>query len=282
MTAGTILDGTRIPLPLWFKAAYLMATRPSGISALQLQRLLGLTRSQTAWMLLHKLRQAAGVAKRPPLCGTVEVDATDVGGPAAGGMGGAVESKTLVAGAVQGLGWSPIQVRLQVVPDGSGPTLTKFVRAVVAPDTTVITDEWSGYAPLAELGFRHRPTPARRAASLAELFRHRRRPSRRWDPSLVEVYDHLHSYPQMAQLAADPLLGIHQVFSDLKTWLRGTHHGIDPPHLQAYLDEYTFRANHRWRPMATVQTLLDLLVRGSPEATLPPSATADWEQRQGV
>jgi len=51
---------------------------------------------------------------------------------------------------------------------------------------------------------------------------------------------------------------IHRVFSNLKTRPRETHHGVDLPHLQTYLDEYTFRFNRRRLPMAAFQTLLDL------------------------
>lgn len=51
---------------------------------------------------------------------------------------------------------------------------------------------------------------------------------------------------------------IHRVFSNLKTWLVGTHHGVSPQHLQAYLNEYTFRFNRRKTPMAAFQTVLGL------------------------
>ena len=42
VTAGTIMHGSKLPLTVWFWAAHLMATHSNGISALQLQRLLGL------------------------------------------------------------------------------------------------------------------------------------------------------------------------------------------------------------------------------------------------
>jgi transposase-like protein len=58
VTAGTVMHGARQPLRLWFWAAYLMATHHPGISAVQLQRQLGISRHETAWMMLHKLRRA--------------------------------------------------------------------------------------------------------------------------------------------------------------------------------------------------------------------------------
>jgi len=66
LTAGTILHNTKTPLTVWFWAAYLAVTDKRGISALLLQRQLGLSRYETAWMLLHKLRRAMVNAVREP------------------------------------------------------------------------------------------------------------------------------------------------------------------------------------------------------------------------
>jgi len=71
LTAGTVLHGTRTPLHLWFWAAYLMSTGTPGISAVQLQRQLGIKRYETAWMMLHKLRRAMVNPERTPLTGPV-------------------------------------------------------------------------------------------------------------------------------------------------------------------------------------------------------------------
>lgn len=79
LTAGTILHNTKTPLTQWFWAAYLMTTDKRGISALLLQRQLGLRRYETAWMMLHKLRRAMVNAAREPLHGEVEVDDTWIG-----------------------------------------------------------------------------------------------------------------------------------------------------------------------------------------------------------
>lgn len=51
---------------------------------------------------------------------------------------------------------------------------------------------------------------------------------------------------------------IRRIFSNLKTWLIGTHHGVSPQHTQAYLNEYVFRFNRRKTPMAAFQTALGL------------------------
>lgn len=83
-TAGTVLHNTKVPLTVWSWAAYLMTTDKRGISALLLQRQLGLRRSETAWMMLHKLRRRMVNVTREPLHGEVELDDTWIGGPQGG------------------------------------------------------------------------------------------------------------------------------------------------------------------------------------------------------
>ena len=124
-----------------------------------------------------------------------------------------------------GVGWrkGSGRVRLQVVPDATAASLSGFVKANVATGATVMTDAWQGYAPLRKMGYRHRPRT------------------------------------QGAPRRAGVILPrIHRVFGNLQTWLRGTHHGVSAKHLQAYLDEFTFRFNRRHTPMAAFQTLLGL------------------------
>src|SRR5258706_5532659 len=87
VTAQTIFHTTKMPLTVWFWAAYLMTTDKRGISALLLQRQLGLRRYETAWMLLHKFRRAMVNLEREPLRDKVEVDETWIGGTQAGFRG---------------------------------------------------------------------------------------------------------------------------------------------------------------------------------------------------
>jgi transposase-like protein len=223
VTAGTVLHRTRVPLTVWFWAAYLVTTHTPGLSAVQLQRQLGLS-YETAWALLHKLRRAMVNPEREPLKDRVEVDETYLGGPEAGLKGGRQLLDTaLVVGAVEVRGKAAGRVRLHVVPDASTRSLTGFVRRTVTPGAVILTDRWQGYAPLPDLGYHHRP----RTQGLPER-------------------------------AGKLLPHIHRVFGTLKTWLGGTHHGVGHDHLQAYLDEFAFRFNRRRTPMAAFQTLLGL------------------------
>ena len=223
LTAGSVLHRTRLPLTVWFWATYLVTTHTPGLSAVQLQRQLGIS-YETAWALLHKLRRAMVNPEREALKDKVEVDETYLGGPEAGLKGGRqLLEKALIVGAVEVRGKAAGRVRLQVVPDASARSLTGFVKRTVAPGTLILTDGWGAYAPLSDMGYRHRPRTQDTPERTAKLLPH-----------------------------------IHRVFGNLKTWLRGTHHGVGHDHLQAYLDEFAFRFNRRRTPMAAFQTLLGL------------------------
>ena len=103
LTAGTVMHGTRKPLRLWFLAMYLFVSSKRGISALELQRELGLAKYQTAWTWLHKLRDAVGSRASTPLQGNVELDETWEGGLRRGkpGRPKVGDRSALVMGAVE-------------------------------------------------------------------------------------------------------------------------------------------------------------------------------------
>src|SRR5512141_487268 len=76
VTAGTIFDKTRTPLKVWLAAAWYLTNQKQGVSALGLQRVLGLGSYQTAWTMLHRFRRAMVRPDRDRLKGEVEVDET--------------------------------------------------------------------------------------------------------------------------------------------------------------------------------------------------------------
>jgi len=222
VTAGTVMHRTRMPLKVWFWAAYLVATHHPGISAKQLSRQLGL-RYETAWLILQKLRRSMVAPERSPLRGEVEVDECWIGGVEPGKQGRAPGPKTLVGVAVEVRGQGSGRLRLAPLADASKSTLGTFVAATTAPGAIVHTDGWRGYGGLAAEGYDHRPRSQR--AGIGE------------EPYLPRA---------------------HRAISNLKAWMLGTHRGVSKEHLPVYLDEYVFRHNRRRTPMAAFQTLLGL------------------------
>jgi transposase-like protein len=217
------MHGTRMPLRLWFWAAYLVATHHPGISAVQLQRQLGIRRHETAWMMLHKLRRAMVAPEREPLKKEVEVDEFFLGGFEEGRIGGRKRGKkALVAVAIEVRGRGSGRVRLQVLKDASADSLNAFISATTAAGAIVHTDGWRGYDHVAALGYRH------------------------------------DRHPQGQTPGEQLLPRAHRAVSNLKAWLHGTHRHASNEHLPAYLDEFVFRHNRRGNPHAAFQTLLGL------------------------
>ena len=148
-TAGTVLHRSKLPLSAWFTAAYLMTSLKPGISALQLQGQLGLTRFETAWFLLHKLRRAMVNPDRTQLSGTVEVDETWIGGKQAGLKGGrqrkgrkAIEVVVAVERREKSLG----RLRLEIIRDDGSETRYDFIKRNVEPGSLIVSDAWQGYS----------------------------------------------------------------------------------------------------------------------------------------
>ena len=231
VTAGTIFHKTRVPLRTWFLAIFYLGRHKKGISALQLQRDTGLGSYQTAWTLLHKIRSALGHRPEFRLIGLVEVDEAYVGGAVSGGARGrGAPNKALVAGVVEQREHSAGSVRLAVVPQASQDELVPFVRGVIdAADATVLTDRWRTYRQLSAVGVDHRPHIQGNCARAAEI-----------------------------------LPWIHKVFSNLKTWLRGTFHGVSPKHLPRYLQEFSYRFDRRARESELFFFVLRRAVTGHP------------------
>ena len=221
VTAGTIFQDTRMPLRTWFIAIWWITTQKYGASAEGLQQILGIASYRTAWTWLHKIRKAMVHADRTRLSGTVEVDETYIGGEEhSGSSGRGTGNKVLVAIAVelkeygnkkkQGLRKLG-RVRLSVIPDASGNSLSSFVSENIDKNSEIITDGWSGYSFVKNTG-----------------------------------YEHTIFVQSKKKEGENPLPHVHLIISLLKRWLLGTHQGaVSDKYMQAYLEEYTFRFNRR-------------------------------------
>ena len=123
-----------------------MTADPGGVSALTMQRLLGLGSYQTAWTMLHRYRRAMVRPGREMLTGRVEVDETFLGGERSGPRGRGALGKTLVVIAVELHAPRDYgRARMSIIPDATAKTLRRFLAATVEPGSTVVTDGWAAY-----------------------------------------------------------------------------------------------------------------------------------------
>jgi transposase-like protein len=209
VSAGTIFQDSHLPLTVWFRAVWQVTSQKSGVSALGLQRVLGLGSYKTAWAMLQKLRRAMVRPGRERLHGVIEVDETYWGGPEPGLIGRLTENKVLIIVGAEEDGRGIGRVRLRCIPDLTTASLHGFIQQAIEPGSTVRTDGLKAYAGLTG-------------------YVHERRIQR--DQAEGE-----HLSPR-----------VHRVVSLLKRWMLGTHHGaIGPEDLDDYLDEFTFRFNRR-------------------------------------
>ena len=232
VTAGTIMHHSKLPLTTWFWAAFVMATQPNGISALQLQRELSLGSYKTAWLLCTKLRHAMAAPDRNLLSGLVEVDKTEITWRSKhdrrAGSGSSDHGKIPVVGAVEVQDLRLGRLRLSTVPDDSAASLHAFLGSSLVPDATAQTGGEGGYSggPAVNNGPR---APGASGAHNASA-------------------------------------RVHRIFSDLKVWALSVYHGLRRRHLQSYLDEFVFRFNRRRNRNAAFPALLGLAA-GHPAVT---------------
>ncbi len=209
VTAGTIFQDSHLPLTVWFRAIWHVTSQKNGVSALGLQRALGLGSYKTAWSLLHKLRRAMVRPGRDRLHGTVEVDDTYWGSEEPGVVGRLTDYKTLILVAAEEDGGGIGRIRLRRVPDLTKASLHGFIAQAIESGSTVRTDGLPAY-----LG--------------------------------IEGYIHDRRIQRRSRKGEHLLPRVHRVVSLLKRWLLGTHQGaIGQEHLDYYLDEFTFRFNRR-------------------------------------
>jgi transposase-like protein len=223
VTAGTVFEKTRTSLRSWLAAVWYITNQKQGVTALGLQRVLGLGSYQTAWAMLHRLRRAMIRPGRERLSGVVEVDESFVG-RSLSATGPAVKRRkqyanqadlrhTIVAIAVEikhskGFG----RIRLRQIADTSQASVVPFVKDSVEPGAIVHTDGSQAYRSLPKHGYRRMKTV-------------------------------MHGNEKPAHVS---MPGVHRVAALLKRWLLGTHQGaVRPEQLDHYLDEFTFRFNRR-------------------------------------
>lgn len=236
-TASSIFHKSDTSLRSWFYAMYLMSSTRCGISAKQLQRELGVT-YKTAWRMFKQIRTLLGENKQ--LSGEVELDETYMGGKAINMhatkrvklSGRGTADKTAVFGAVERKG----NVMAVKVPNVDQSTLIPYVKENVVPNTTIYTDEMGAYAPLKQNGYNH------------------------------QIINHSEHVYVRANVHTNTIEGF---WSLVKRGISGVYHSVSPQYLQSYVNEYSFRYNHRKDETPMFQVFLNQIEPHAQQAEQP-------------
>jgi transposase-like protein len=217
---GTIFHGTKVAISEWLTVMVLMCSAKNGISAREVERLVGVT-PETAWFMLHRLREAM---KREPLVemlsGVIVADETFIGGkdgnksPKRREGARGHKGKTAVLTHVKK---STGEARSRVIPDVTGPTLEKAIREQVSmPFSILYTDEAAPYEKLGRKFGQHHTVNHSKDEYARSI------PGQRISTNPAESF-----------------------FSQLKRSLDGTHHHVSREHLHRYLAEFDFKYDTR-------------------------------------
>jgi transposase-like protein len=214
LIAGTIFENTNKPLRDWFRVTHLMLTSKKGISALQIQRMMGFGSYGTAHSMCHKIR-AALVEPETQLGGIVEVDETFIGGKSHNkhggrtGIKGGVRGKIPVMGAVSRKGNVIARVLSHVTRDAA----EHFVREMISEKVSLLaTDESRVYCGLAGDGYPH------------------------------QTVDHGKHRYVVGAVHTNTIEGFWSIF---KRGIVGSFHKVSRKYMPLYVAEFQFRYNNR-------------------------------------
>jgi transposase-like protein len=213
VTVGTVMERSKIPLTKWVLAAHLMASSKKGMSAKQLERMLGVT-YETAWFLAHRLREAMDAkGGNGPIGGAnkvVEADETYVGGKSKNKAFGPVPKKMAVFTLVEREG----EARSFHVANVTAKTLRPIMTKHASRKSSLMTDESLVYP------------------SVGEEFATHHTVNHSAD-EYVRMGGFVHSNTAESY------------FAILKRGVYGTYHSVSEAHLPRYLAEFDFRYNTR-------------------------------------
>ena len=213
-TAGTIFHDSHLPLGTWFLAVALITNAKKGMSALQLQRDLGIGSYRTAWYLYHRIREAMKDDWTPKLKGTVEVDETYIYGKSKRrGPRKPKPPKDMVLGLRERGG----PLRLVHVPNLKKETVKEVLDwNIGSAATRIMTDEAVVYPFAMDKDFRRKHRTVNHSIQWVR-------------PDDIEIHTNT----------------VENAFSLLKRGLTGNFHRVSIKHLQRYLDEFSYRFNRR-------------------------------------
>ena len=219
LTAGTIMQATKLPLTTWFLAFYLIGQAKTGISSLELSRHLGV-KYDTAWLLHNKILRAMTDREEAYLLrGKIQIDDSYLGGELPGGKPGrGSENKIPIVAAVSlNEAGHPIHARITAVSGFSSGAIADWAKRHLMPGSQVLSDGLACFRAVTTANCHHK--------------------------AVVTGGKHPNNLPQFRWI--NTLLG------NLKTSFNGTFHSFNfEKYARRYLGGFCFRFNRRFSMVA--------------------------------
>jgi len=225
LIAGTIFQGTKLPLQKWFVAMHHLSASKHGISAMELARKMGVS-VNTALIVKHKLQQVMLERNsEKTLAGRIEMDDAYIGGENSGGKRGrGSENKTPFVAAVSTTEeGEPVEIKLNVLPGFKKQCIEKWAREHLSSDSTVVSDGLACFAGVEAIGCHHNPVVVGAGNKSTNLS------CFNW---------------------------VNTILGNIKTSIAGTYHAISKKHSPRYLAEFQYRFNRRYNLENMIPRLL--------------------------
>lgn len=217
-TSGTIFHDSHLPILTWFMAVSLVMDAKKGMSARQIQQHLGIGSYQTAWHMVHRIREAMAEQNPKPMTGIVEMDETYLGGRSKRRHQSKPRAPKDMVIAMRERSDKRFEGRVRYfhVPNGKKETINELVKNNIDPFINrIYTDNAAVYdfALNRELRKKHRSVN--------------------------------HSIEWVVPGSRIHTNTVESSFSLLKRGLIGSFHRVSTKHLQRYLNEFEYRFNER-------------------------------------
>ncbi|TAG57601.1 MAG: IS1595 family transposase [Cytophagales bacterium] len=223
-TANTLFHKVKFGLEKAFLIIFKMSATTKSISAEQLAKNVGINR-KTALLFQQKVRVSMKSSEKYPLKGCVEVDEAFIGEQETGAVGrGAVKKSQIVVAIEKNGGKGTKRMYVKKIENASSEQLKPFFEKHISTDAKVMTDKWSGYFPLKK----------------------------------EFQIDQQKSKPK------ENFKVMHRGIQQLKSWIRGIHHSVNPDYLQGYLNEFCYRINRSIFKESIFDNLLNRMMLAEP------------------
>lgn len=224
VTNNTLFHNVKFGLVKAFYIVFKMSATTKSVSAEQMAKKVGINR-KSALLFQQKVRLAMQSSQKHPMCGEVEVDEAFIGGKEEGKIGRGAEKKTQIVVAIEKYGKKGLKrMYARTIKNASTQEIKTIFEKHISKVANVLTDNWKSYMQL---------------SNEYNIRQEKSKPDQNFQV-------------------------MHRSIQQLKSWIRGIHHSVDPLYLQGYLDEFCYRINRSKSKDGIFDNLMVRMINAKP------------------